>query len=157
MYTCHFHLFSRIASILRIIIRRPAYVCVLARARRRNIFNVYTDTLSHYNSPTRPQSAAALVAVTISSAVKANSSSSSASSSSCSPCSLTSSSFSRFFIFALWITFLPYISRLLFFSIRAPHKHPLIFVTIVRLSSAHWNFYPERETNCLSSNLFVCL
>lgn len=93
--------------------------------RGRDIFNAYTDTLSHYNSPTLQQRAAALVAVTISAAAKANSSSSSASSSSCS-CSHPPRS--RIFIFALWITFLPYISRPLFFS---PRKHPLVFVTIV--------------------------
>lgn len=94
--------------------------CARVRARERNIFNVYTDTLSHYNSPTRLRRATALVAVTISAAVKANFSSSSASSSSCSPCSLVSSSLANFYsLFGLHfchiscLSFFPYISTAL--------------------------------------------
>lgn len=95
-------------------------MCVYMCARGRDIFNVYTDTLSHYNSPTRLRRATALVAVTISAAVKANFSSSSASSSSCSPCPLVSSSLANFYSFfglhfchISCLLFFPYISTAL--------------------------------------------
>lgn len=108
-------------------------------ARAEGIFLTFIQI--HYLIIIRPRvrRATALVAVTISMAVKANFSSSSASSSSCSPCSLASS-LSRIFIRSL-----DYISAIFlvyyFFPIWAPRsfKHPLILITIALFNVLKYN------------------
>lgn len=115
-----------------------------------DIFNVYTDTLSHYNSPTRPQS-------------------------DCVSCSndlrggegellflirfliVLFSVFARIllsgeFLFTLWITFLPYFSFIIFFS---PYMN-IALIQTPTCSRHDCPFNAMKYISCKARTSFIC-